>query len=161
MRNFWGALAFFAASAALAASGGAFSSAFEAPRGSEGSRWQRADSVNSPRGTAGGAEEARQNPNTAAPKSGGSRWQAGGGNGAAAEKSGGAKSGGFFSAPPDSKGSRWQRGGREPAGKAYLVCAFKLEGAVSKPQAEFVARAAAAASAKGADALIVDMNRPP
>lgn len=78
----------------------------------------------------------------------------------AAEKSGGAKSGGFFSAPPDSKGSRWQRGGGKPAGKAYLVCAFKLEGAVSKPQAEFVARAAAAASAKGADALIVDMNTP-
>lgn len=40
------------------------------------------------------------------------------------------------------------------------MCAFKLEGAVSKPQAEFVARAAAAASAKGADALIVDMNTP-
>lgn len=157
MRNFWGALAFFAASAALAASGGAFSSAFEAPRGSEGSRWQRADSGNSPRI---GAEEARQNPKIAAPKSGGSRWQAGGGNGAAAENSGGAKSDGFFSAPPDSKGSRWQRGGREPAGKAYLVCAFKLEGAVSKPQAEFVARAAAAASANGADALIVDMNTP-
>lgn len=160
MRNFWGALAFFAASVALAASGGAFSSAFDAPRGSEGSRWQRADSGNSPRSGVGDAEEARKNPKTAAPKSGGSRWQAGGGNGAAAEKSGGAKSGGFFSAPPDSKGSRWQRGGGKPAGKAYLVCAFKLEGAVSKPQAEFVARAAAAASAKGADALIVDMNTP-
>lgn len=160
MRNFWGALAFFAASVALAASGGAFSSAFDAPRGSEGSRWQRADSGNSPRSGAGGAEQARKNPKPAAPKSGGSRWQAGGGNGAAAEKSGGAKSGGFFSAPPDSKGSRWQRGGGKPAGKAYMVCAFKLEGAVSKPQAEFVARAAAAASAKGADALIVDMNTP-
>ena len=130
MRNFWGALAFFAASAALAASGGAFSSAFDAPRGSEGSRWQRADSGNSPRSGVGDAEETRKNPKTAAPKSGGSRWQAGGGNGAAAEKSGGAKSGGFFSAPPDSKGSRWQRGG-EPAGKVYLVCACTLEGAVA------------------------------
>lgn len=160
MRNFWGALAFFAASAALAASGGAFSSAFEAPRGSEGPRWQKRDTEKSAARSEIAEEGAAGNPLASPPKSQGSRWQAGGGNGAAAEKSGGAKSGGFFSAPPDSKGSRWQRGGGKPAGKAYLVCAFKLEGAVSKPQAEFVARAAAAASAKGADALIVDMNTP-
>lgn len=161
MRNFWGALAFFAASAALAASGGAFSSAFEAPRGSEGPRWQKRDTEKSAARSEIAEEGAAGNPLASPPKSQGSRWQAGGGSGAAAEKSGGAEPAGFFSAPPDSKGSRWQRGGGEKtAGKTYLACAFKLEGAVSKPQAEFVARAVAAASAKGADALIVDMNTP-
>ena len=153
MRNFWGLLAFFAASAALSASGGgAFPAAADASRGSGGSRWQRA-SENS--ATRPGGAGLPGNPPGAVPESPGSRWQAGG---AAPENAGGAR--GFFSAPPGSKGSRWQRGGGTPAGGTYLACAFKLEGAVSKAQAEFVARAVSVASAKKADALIVDMNTP-